>query len=188
MSSILLSPVPMRRFHQPVSIAYSDLFAVKDEAIIERRDPFQINPDVNYCTEILIPGILHFAHYKSNLSQKEEILLRNGGAYLSMVFSLKNRSTYTCRDNSVFAALSHNRHSLVFIPGQDAIIRWEPEKYGEVFVINLTPGYFQRFLPEAHPFFPVLQAAVKNKKPVSAGTDNLVITPRMLSLLYAVLQ
>src|SRR5690606_2758649 len=147
MSSISSPPLSICRFHHPVSIAYSDLFVVKDDAIIERRDPFQINPDVNYCSEILIPGILHFAHYKSILQQKEEILLRNSGAYLSMVFSIKNRSTYTCTNHNVFAALSHNQHTLVFIPGQDAIIRWEPEKYGEVFVINLTPDYFQRFLP-----------------------------------------
>ncbi len=181
-------PVPMCRFHQPVRIAYTDLFTSKDDAIVERRYPFQINPDINYCTEVLIPGILHFAHYKSILPQNEEILLKNSGAYLSMVFSLKNRSTYTCRDSGVFAALAHNQHTLVFIPGQDAIIRWEPEKYGEVFVINLTPDYFQRFLPQTHPFFPILQAAVKNNKPVAADAENLVITPRMLSLLYAILQ
>ena len=178
----------MCRFHQPVSITYSDLFAVKDDTIIERRDAFQINPDISYCTEVLIPGILHFTHYKSILPQKEEILLRNSGAYLSMVFSLKNSSTYACRDDGVFAALSHNRHALVFIPEQDAIIRWEPEKYGEVFVINLTPGYFGRFLPPTHPFFPVFQTAVKNNKPAAANGETQVITPRMLSLLYAILQ
>ncbi len=186
--SSTLSPVPMCRFHQPVSIAYSDLFIENDDAVIERRQPFQINPAVNYCTETLIPGILHFAHYKSILPQKEEILLRNNSAYLSMVFSLKNRSTYICRNVGVFAALAHNQHTLVFMPGQDAIIRWEPEKYGEVFVINLTLDYFERFLPPTHPFFPVFQAAVTNNKPAAASAENPAITPRMLSLLYAILQ
>lgn len=181
-------PVPMCRFHQPVNISYSDLFTSHDDVIVERNKPFQINPAVNYCTEILIPGILHFAHYKSIMPQKEEIRLINSGAYVSMIFSLKNRSTYSCEGKGVFVTLEHNQHTLVFIPEQDTHIFWEPEKYAEVFIINLTPDYFERFLPSDHPFFSVWQKAVRKNQPATAGEDGYTITPKMLSLLYTILQ
>lgn len=176
------------RYHEPVSLAYTDFFTLKEHEVIERDIPHAVQTDDTQSKEFLIPGI-HFMQFNYETAQQDEVIFRSKEAYVSMVFSLKNHSFYINQNtNTTFAEIKHNEHSLIFISNQETKIQWQSEQGGEVFIINLTIDYFKRFIPKNHPLYQVFESSLYENTSSILGEHTLLMNPRMLTLLYEIVQ
>ncbi|OJY87204.1 MAG: hypothetical protein BGP13_14650 [Sphingobacteriales bacterium 40-81] len=176
------------RHHQPVSLAYTEFFSLKEHEIIDRENPQHVRTPVDQCKEFLIPGI-HFMHFIYKSAQKEEVVFKSKESYISMVFCQKIDCTYINQEtNTAFAAIYRNEHSLVFISNQETKIKWDGDAGAEVFIINLTIDYFERFIPQNHPLHQVFVSSVYENTPAVLGEYALQVSPRMLTLLYDIVQ
>ena len=130
---------------------------------------------------------IHFTHYTCKASQTKEFRIGNSHPYISMVFAIKNHNVYYSGNQlEFFGEIGHNQHNLLFIPPSQTYIKWIGEPDAELFVVNLTLDYFNRFYAEDHPLFGRLKECLEHNEPTCISSRSLPLTPRMSSLLYAI--
>ncbi len=175
--------IDMCRFHKRESQVYDALFDLDIDTIIDRDSEHYEGTTVN-CREFLIPDI-HFMHFTFSDSWTERVTLKSNEPYISMLFSIKNKSKHTNLERkTVFAEIDSSEHGLLYISNQDIGIQWHNEGNAEVFVINLTVEYFRRFLTKGHPLFNFFESSEYENTPAILGEKSLQISPRMFTLLH----
>lgn len=175
--------IDLCRFHKPHSLVYDALFDLDIDDIID-RDIDEYKGTTNNCREFLVPDI-HFMHFTFQGPHLENVTLKSSEPYISMIFSIKNRSIHTNLERqTIFADIDSNQHALLYVSNQDINLQWQSEENAEIFVINLTVEYFRRFLTKGHPLFSFFESSEYENTPAILGEQSLQVSARMFTILY----
>jgi AraC-like DNA-binding protein len=84
-------------------------------------------------------------------------------------------------------SFKERQQALCFVSSPEVRIHTHSGKKAEVFIINLSLSYFSRLLPSQHPLHSSVPGHAEKNKLKQAAPANRV-TPRMVALLYGMLQ
>jgi AraC-like DNA-binding protein len=137
--------------------------------------------------EIIFDGI-QFFYYKSPVLSPGLVRCDLTADTISFVFFAAGSGNLSAR-HEVKAPIcfKERQQSILFVSSPGLSISTNSGKKAEVFVINLSRSYFSTLLRNDHPLHLSLQEYSGNDK-IKQAVINSRVTPRMVALLYSMLQ
>ncbi|MBO9658707.1 MAG: helix-turn-helix transcriptional regulator [Chitinophagaceae bacterium] len=131
---------------------------------------------------------IQFSYYRSTAFSSGSLQCEFTEPMISFVFFAAGSGSLMI-PNEVNGGVSfkERQHSIFFVSAKELFINTNPGKKAEVFVINLSRSYFSRLLPAQHSLQSLLRAEPRSYQLKQATAGNRM-TPRMVALLYSMLQ
>lgn len=169
------------------NILYPDLSAELPDNSVDGLfafDPASMGLSIS---ETLMPG-MHFAYYKRNTCETKRFRISNPEPYISLVYSIRNKSRYTdAGSGEQFARFDHRQHNLLYIPDGTFFIDAAADENAESFVINFSIERFSSMIPDEHPLFRVFRRMVEQNRAGSLAEFNMPVRPSLQSILMDIL-
>ncbi len=131
---------------------------------------------------------IHVWHGKMALSKPKKLVFANKEPFIQMIFSIKcNGLISTVHHDLPVMQLSPYQHNLSLMPVQTIQMEWQPDPLMEMVVINITPDFFFRYLPESLVSFDTFQDKYRRNELALLSKHNLSIKPRIMNILYDII-
>jgi AraC-like DNA-binding protein len=157
---------------------------------IETKDLYsenRVSDNFEDCYELFSSDI-HFWYGKTIQNIPVAMLIDNKESFLQMSFSIKCNSAYRLgKDKKYLLNIGQHQHNLLLIPAQEIHLDWQKEGQFEAVVINFSPEFFFRYLPESLPLFAIFKKSYEKKVPAILSSQNLMINSKIMSILYEIL-
>ncbi len=169
-------------------MVYDHLHRVGDNEIVESRDNQGSDPSSPEYYEFLASS-MHFIKLTGNKTETQCFSFLNEKPYISLVFALKSECEFISRQNGkTFAAVQDNQAGIIFFNDQVFDIELATEAGGELYVINLTTSYFERFLSAGNPFYETFYQTLSENLPVMLNERSIDVTAKLKALLFDIYQ
>ncbi|WP_187262702.1 helix-turn-helix transcriptional regulator [Pontibacter beigongshangensis] len=130
----------------------------------------------------------YFRHTSGCFLPSTRLVLEHEAPFVHMAFSLHNNRSYTLSaSGKPIIQLRQHQHNLYLLPSQRVEVEWPQEAAAEFFDIFISTDSFFRYLPASHPLYMSFQHAVAQNKFGQLSSSNLPLTPRIIALLYEIL-
>ncbi|TXK47151.1 helix-turn-helix transcriptional regulator [Pontibacter qinzhouensis] len=160
------------------------LFSIKGDECLKRS--FRLS-EGGRLYEYASRGI-YFRHTAGCFSSPTRLVLAQDAPCVYMAFSVQNKRSYTVPGaTKPLAKQKAHQHNLYLLPQQHLQVEWQPEAETEFFDIFISPESFFRYLPASHPLYASFQHAMATNKHAQLSSSNLPLTPRLISLLFEIL-
>ncbi|MET0466165.1 MAG: AraC family transcriptional regulator [Chitinophagaceae bacterium] len=131
---------------------------------------------------------IHFCYYRSAIFSKGAVCCRLTEQMISFVFFVAGSGSLINPHNAQTPVSFKERQQALFFAFPPEIrLNTHPGKRAEVFIINLSISYFSQLLQADHPLRSALKEHAGNQT-LKQAVSNSVVTPRMVALLYSMLQ
>jgi AraC-like DNA-binding protein len=104
---------------------------------------------------------------------------------VEMHFTLQGSSITDIDNYSDLYLMKQNTHNIFYCDGAKGKMDWT-SKHGEFFEINLKPDFFEQYLPDGS-MFDAFKKIIQSKSMDILAKYNYPITPKMLTLIYEIL-
>ncbi|MGD1848323.1 MAG: helix-turn-helix transcriptional regulator [Salibacteraceae bacterium] len=134
--------------------------------------------------EIYFEGI-HIGFGCMELSQHTQLAFESDFESVELHFTFRGSSKAHLQDRS-FMEFGTNQHNIVYADQATGISEMNATNF-EVFEVNLSPHFFQKYLPEDVHIFERFRDAITRKKSGALAKDNLPITPAMTLIIQQIM-
>ena len=139
--------------------------------------------------EVSTPDGINMGYYNVASTKNGEVVINNQQAFLQLSYTISGKKSYRVNDGSNhLVSFVKQEYNYLFLPEQRIHLCWEPGERLETFEIGISPDLMMRFLPEEHPFFPVLKKSMNENVPALMSPINLSLPTRSSAILYDMLQ
>lgn len=178
MASKLLSvPVPDYFYYFPKS---NEL-----RTVVENRTASMQSGREEIVQELYSSDGIYIWYSNVKLVKKKKMRVEYPTPFIHMNYALQCNSSYQYGKERVrFARFSSLQYNVMFLPAEQTDVEWLPAEITENFEINITREFFERQLPEDHPFIVQMRTG---DQPVCMTPGNLPITPQIRSIIYEIL-
>ncbi len=169
-------------------IIYDDLFKTGNDEIIETGDNSRPGLLKEGDYEFLA-GSMHLIKLAGGATETQSFSFKSEKSYISLVFAFKSSSRFISRhNNKVFAEVQSNQAGIVFINDQVFENHLATEPGGELYVLNMTTEYFERFLSAENPLYDTFCQTLKENLPVLLNEKAIDITAKIKAPLFDIFQ
>lgn len=117
-----------------------------------------------------------------NLPLKKKMLIEYPEPFIHINYALQCSSSYYYeQEKKPFATFHPLQYNILLMPVSKTSVEWMPGKEVENFEINLTRSFFENYLPDDHPFRPMLQNSDQH---AFISVPHLPVTPHIRSIIY----
>ena len=166
------------------------------------RQPVLPSSDQNEIASSLTPGFsnsneertvvlftdIQFSYYRSTVFSSGSLQCEFPEPMISFVFfAAGSGSLVIPNEGKSGVPFKERQQSIFFVSSRELLINTNVGKKAEVFVINLSRSYFSRLLPAQHSLQSLLMSEPQSYQ-LRQATPCSRMTPRMVALLYSMLQ
>ncbi|MCG2614282.1 AraC family transcriptional regulator [Terrimonas sp. NA20] len=131
---------------------------------------------------------IHFCYYRSAILSQGAVCCNLTEQMISFVFFVAGSGSLIDQHKSQTpVSFKERQHALFFASAPEIRLNTHPGKRAEVFIINLSISFFSQLLRADHPLRSALKEHAGNRT-LKQAVSNSVVTPRMVALLYSMLQ
>lgn len=166
---------------------YPTWFKNENEAILERTFSAELFLGKGDYKELFFEGI-HIGHGNLELSKNTIINFESEFETVEMHFALNGTAVTTSeyfRDTIRFVPGSHN---VFYTNGFRGETEWSAHSPLRVFEINMTPAFFEKYLPEGHRLFDGFKKAMSQRESAILCNHNYPITLEMYAIINDIIR
>lgn len=120
------------------------------------------------------------------LAQKTLLDYESDFETIEMHFLLNGYKTTHCKDLSRSAYFSPNQHNIFYLNNTKGQIEFQENDIW-LFEVNMSPGFFKRYLPEESLIFEVFREKINGGCSSLIDEQNRPITPKMLQIIQEII-
>lgn len=103
-----------------------------------------------------------------------------------MHFALEGRARANAKSFSQEVSFTANQHNIIYAGGFKGALEWSGASDMRVFEVNLTPAFFEKYLPEGG-LFDLFRQSINKKESGTLTPQNYPITPQMNNLIRQII-
>ncbi|MEM7108564.1 MAG: AraC family transcriptional regulator [Bacteroidota bacterium] len=105
---------------------------------------------------------------------------------IEMHFAIQGNARAHSADFDQDIRFRANQHNLIYACEFKGVIEWSARQDMKVFEVNLSPSFFEKYLPEGG-LFDVFRESIEKKQASLLSPHNYPITPQMMTLIHQIL-
>ena len=169
-------------------IIYDGLFKIGHNEIVETVELKDEQSSTRGYYDFLAPS-MHFIKLTEQEAGTHELTYKSENSYISFVFAFKSSCRFVSRQNNkIFAEVNSDQLGILFINDQEYDRRLIMEPGGELYLINITTSYFERFLSTENPLYETFYQTLQENLPVLLNERPVDITAKLKALLFDIFQ
>ncbi|MFT2010474.1 helix-turn-helix transcriptional regulator [Pontibacter sp. 13R65] len=163
---------------------FRNLFRISGDGFIKREHQFA---ETGQVYEYSSKGI-YFRHTCGCFKPQPKLVVEPEQPVVHMAFALNNSRTLSIAPaGKTIARLQQHQHNLFLLPSQKIQMEWPQEQEAEFFDIFISSESFFKYLPQSHPLYRSFLQGMAQNKSAQLSSSNLPLTPRLISLLFEIL-
>ena len=165
---------------------YPDGFIEQEAGIIERTYTNEVYLGSGSYKELFFDGI-HIGYGDMALSQETHLFFESDMETVEMHFLIcGDTSTVDQLTGKVFE-FGCNQHNIFYSNGFKGISKWSHTSKMQLFEVNMTPSFFDKYLPADTNLFETFREQLFHRKQSQLSPHHLHITPQMLLIIREIL-
>lgn len=162
--------------------------ASKEAALKESCGKINRNGHSGTVFELASPDGINFSYFNIKSSEPGQIIIKNNHPFIRLTYTISGNKWYEINGGrNILASFKKQEFNYLLMPKDQIWLRWNPEEKLEIFELSVSPEMMLKYLPDHHPFFPVLVRSIKENGAASMSGPNLFIHSKGMEILYDML-
>ncbi|MEM8507661.1 MAG: AraC family transcriptional regulator [Bacteroidota bacterium] len=167
--------------------SYPNWFKDETEVLLERSFSANIFLGKGAYKEVFFEGV-HIGYGNLELSKHTIFNFESEFETVEMHFTLNGTTVTTSEYFNDTIRFSPGSHNVFYSNGFSGVSEWSSRSPLRIFEINMTPEFFEKYLPEGHLFFDNFKKAMSDRKSAVLSNRNYPVTMEMYAIINEIIQ
>jgi len=162
-----------------------DIYNANENLLKERRRTVNKPGHSGAIYELSSPDGINLGYYNVNSTEPGNVLIENTHPFIQLSYTISGNKSYEVNSGK-HRQLSFRKkeYNYLFFTRERVQLKWQPGERLEIFELGISPEVMLTYLPEEHPFYPLLHRSIEKNEPTPMSRSNLYLQTESNSILY----